>query len=537
MKLNRREGPVDEDSQTPRRAGFPEKLNKPWFRGANEQKEEGSLGDRDLRSPMRDSWGKENRHDSKPAWANDPLAPEGEVEAQSQQDFAAWKEMMKKGHAAKESVTKTPTDETFGNVPPSAGLGDGLLSPTSDQPLFGAWGQSNEDELKKPDEPKKMAKPPKKSRFFGGGAPKQEPDPMPPMSPEQPPQQPPQTHEDGEKLAFNNLMHMLRAKGSISQGHHESAFSPPASQPPLQKKKSPTPPAPKVPPGLEHKQRTPDGPPPPMSPQDNIHSPLPPSPKPRPDANSKFLMNLMKHSQPRVPFQEGQIYGQNYNQRREPQDIASLINSVSPHSGKPGRPPPGFYDNQRAFDQNNGIDISQQGPPSHKSPEEHFRPPPNIQPNDHHRGPHVPDFRFPLEPQNFGPHPPGPHHRPPSREGPGPGPPPGFMRPNVPPGFPPFGPSQNGPPPNAQIPPQMRGPPPMQFNGQPPPGFPPGPLPGMGPGQPNGRRMPSGNVHVPPGFEVYGDLQRRGVGPPPMPQSSYAQYLKQGGGPGAYQGM
>lgn len=526
-KQQRVDGDIEEELPTPRRTGFPEKLNKPWFRDANDQRSEKPFGDHDLQSPIRDSLGKENRHEQKPSWVEAPLPSATEPEPQTQQDFAAWKEAMKKGHCPKDSASKLPVNEGTGSNS-LAPVGSQPTTPAADQPLFGLWGQQSQSEEKKVDEAKKTGKPQKVSRFFGAGAPKPSSEQVAPESPQAVASQT-SPEEDENKRGFQNIMQMLRAGGSSSQSQDSPGFPPPPMQLPHHPK-DPTPPAnPRshTPDQLHH---SPHEAPNPHSPP--AVAPANPQKYPNPSRDAEFLMNLMKQQQQRPPFQEGQIYGQNYNQRREHDDITSPINDIGPQQGKLPRPPPGFFDNQRAFATNSSIDISARGPPPEKLPEDQFSPQ-HMGPREQHQGPPLPDFRFPPPPPgDFGPSPPGPHQRPPSHEGIAP--PPGFhpSRPNVPPGFPPFGPSQNGPPP-----PQMRGPPPpMHFNGPPPPGFGPQPPPGIGPQlQANGRRVPSHSI--PPGFEMYGDLQRRHGAPPPLPQSSYAQYLKQGGGPAAYQGM
>ncbi|KAL9085837.1 MAG: hypothetical protein Q9159_004502 [Coniocarpon cinnabarinum] len=550
VKLNRHrlvEGHNDEELTTPRRAGFPDKLNKPWFRNSDDPQRDSALDDRKPRNTLRDERGKDSRHESKPSWLDDPLQPEGEVEAQSQQDFAAWKEMMKRGHAANKSASETVTTDAPAKCRATDAIEDTKASPTFEQPLFGTWGQSTE-ENKKAEEQKKKAKQSKFARFFDTGAskPKEEsisPDSPGLLEPTSPP--PPQmsaaqvAHDtsDEDKKGFNNLMNLLRTKGSISQGQSESAFSPPPQTAPPHTKKF-TPPNDENITGMDASNRPQDTQSALSNSPPNHRQPRNANTKPTADPNAEFFLNLMKHSQPRAPFREGQIYGQNYGQRRESNDIASIINSVSPHPPKQQAPPPGFSDNQRAFHQNQNLDVSERGSTSEKPPNDGYPPQhplnPRLPPHEHRRLPSMPGFQFPPQPPDFGPPPPGIQHaRPPSRDGIGP--PPGFaMRPNAPPGFPQY--ALNGPP-GGQLPPHMRGPPlqspPMQFNGQPPPGLGHGPPPGIGP-QPNGQRMPGGNMHVPPGFEMYGDPQRRPGAAPPPPQSSYAHYLKQGGGPAAY---
>ena len=531
QRIKARQRQVDseehEELPTPRRVGLPEKLHKSWFRDGNDQENQKTFSDNNARGHPHDRVGKENRHEHKPSWMGDPLAQEEEeTEAQTQQDFAAWKEMMKKGHATKDSVAKTPVADEPQPGTITSGLTDALISPAADQPLFGTYGESQAEE-RKTDESKKVSKPAKVSRFFGGGAPKQQQEQVASESPKASPQ-PNDPEEDENKRGFQNILQMLRTGGNVSQEQSESAFAPPTLQLPLHSR-NPTSPSNNPPPNTDLLMHSPHERAEPTSPRHRaqVSQPLPQK-QPPPSRDAEFLINLMKQQQPRPPFQEGQIYGQNYNQRREPDDIASLINGASPLPAKHRGPPPSFLDNQRAFAHNSSIDVPSREPPRDKPPDESFGHL-HMRPNEAHQHTHgLPDFRFPLQqPHDFGPSNAGRQQRPPSGEGIPP--PPGFgVRPGIPPGFPPFGHSQNGPP-HQGGPPQVRGPPPMHFNGLPPPGFGPQPPPGIGP-QHNGRRMPSGNV--PPGFEMYGDLQRRG--PPPPPQSSYTQYLKQGGGPAAY---
>ena len=532
-KLRYRQGEAgaEDDLPTPRRTVFPEKLNKPWFRGGDASPLDQGVEGKQLRSPLHDGRMREARHEQKPSWMDDPVAMDHEPQAQNQQDFAAWKAMMKQGHAGKDSVSAQPAKQENG-LESTDRAGSQPATPGANLPIFGLWGQSEHEE-KKTDDLAKTAKPVKKSRFFGGGAQK----PSEQITPESPKPvadlQPPE--DDENKRGFMNIMQMLRAGGTNSQPQPEPGFPPPGLPIPNHQKE-PTPPShsplkPTDQPGRSpHDSNFPQSPPPQPSqeqiPANHQSAPL--------NRDTEFLLNLVKqHQQQRPPFQEGQIYGPSYNPRHQPTDIASIINGVGPQRGKPPPPPPGFYENQRAFAANHNLD-GYRNDPHDNSPDDRFQTN-HTRPDDMHRGAPLPDFRFPSHPPTgLGPSPPGPQHRPPSREGIQP--PPGFPAqrpPNAPPGFPPLGPSPHGPPPNTH----MQGPFPPHLNlGQPPPGFN-GPPPGLGP-QPqlNGRRMPSQNI--PPGFEMYGDAFQRQRGPPPPPPNTFAsQYQKQGAGPAGYGGM
>lgn len=524
VKTRQRQGDeVDDDAVTPKRSAFSEKINKPWFREANEQFTDGLLGEKPSHASVYVPRDKENHHAKKMSWLGGANSMDNEPEPRTQQDFAAWKEAMKKEQGEKSSVSKLQGGQGFGLEQDREGSQPN--TPTANPPLFGLWGQS-EDEQKKPEEAKKAGKPAKVSRFFGAGAQKAAAEPAPPEMPKSP-ASPASPEDDENRKGFQNIMQMLRAGGGNPPDPADTGSSPQAMQLPLHHK-NPTPPTNAHAQNVEQLRHSPYGTRGSESSPTQTPTNRTPPKHQTPSRDAEFFVNLLKQQRQRPRFQEGQIYGQNYDQRREPEDIASLINDVMPYQAKQTHPPPGFYDNQQAFAANNAVDLSDRLPPMDKPPQEHF-PPQNMRESESHlQGPHLPDFRFPPRPQiDFGGPPPGPHARPPSHENIAP--PPGFpsSRPNAPPGFPLYGPSQGGPP-------QMRGPPPMHFNGHPPPGFGPQAPPGINPPS-GGRRMPSQNV--PPGFEMYGDMSRRPGAPPMPPTSSYAQYVKQGGGPAAYQGI
>ena len=361
-----RQGDEDDDNvSSPKRPSFSDKLNKPWFRDAIEQKAGKNANPKDLRHGPENSWGKENRHGPKPSWMANEHKVDYEPEVQTQQDFAAWKEAYKKGHGDKVSVSKKSGKE--GTCPDTE---NGSVShpdmPAAEPPLFGLWGQA-ESEYKKPEGYKKNGKPAKVSRFFGAGA----VNPVPDQSPSDPPLLPSSpasaaVEDDENRKGFQNIMQMLRAGGTTNSPQLDLKDSRPTMQLPHHLRKS-TPPMHTHQQTSERTRRSPKDGHDTQSPQAQVPGNATPPNHQHPRRDADFLNNLMKQD-PRPPFQEGQIYGQNYHQRRDTDDITKFLSGTATEQPtKPPGLPPGMNDNQHAFAKNLENDTSIRSPAAERS--------------------------------------------------------------------------------------------------------------------------------------------------------------------------
>jgi len=557
-----------EEAEARRRA----KLDQPWFRGerriqdgADESLE--PSGDRGWRGRDRrdeKEWSRGGRVEEEPAWMKEEPV-EADLTLHTQEDFEKWKESMKGGSSQQQpepAASGRAMQETFDATPaanPAARTT--TIAPVDNDSVFNLWSEPKREEHDGQMSTPKTTTKAKSSRFqqfFGPTAQEQVPqqqqqevynEPLeqqtarsrptkqasPPIQNKPAPKTTsrPGQPQDQEALAFQNVLQMLRVGNDSAQNPSTPLFSPPSAAPePAQRTRGSSAnnqqlpqPASRQPVTARPQQSVPQPPSQPQQPQ-----PAQPAQRPPPvSRDSEFLLKLMQQpmQQNRVPFTEGQIYGQSYTNRASPGEITTLLNNLNVSHGLPitpsGPPPPGMYSNERAFaahqhvpqpprQPQHGLDdrmASAQGPHMRQQPQDDLRfqqaPPPGFDSNMH-----------------YGP----------GRQGPGPEQmvaPPGLQQqgrgPPVPPTF--YG---------QQI---MRGPAPPQASayygqGMPPPNigmspaYPPGfngpPLPNL-PGQ--GRRPPS--LQMQQGFDVYGpgggmDPARRGQ---PMQQAGqYQQYMK-----------
>lgn len=479
-----------------------------------------------------------------------------DITLHTQDDFEKWKAAMKNAdmqqgeeHEHHVTVASAPDDTFFGrdakgSMPPHPAND---LDQTDN--VFSLWSgakrEEREDSLATP----KTTSKPKSSRFagfFGPSSTEQPPQPhhqpqvaqapKPPSPSPLPavqnvaPQQSGVRTSNEDQEGFQKLMAMLRMGGGSAQNAGIMPFPAPAmpAQPGASSEQASLPQRqtsgsisqPSSQPQSRHpaSTSTPKQAPTPQSlpsAQHNAsqHAPQPQRPPPAGSRDSEFLLKLMQ--QPRVPFAEGQIYGQSYGSRNDSAEITALLNNLNVKQGQPGPPPPG--------------------------------PPPGINSHERHLPQHVMQGQprqshMPMEERMHGQGMPGHHSRPgPPEEHRFQGPP-GFEGAQFPPGMRPMPgmhPDSMAPPPGfappgrgIQAPPgyypqHMRGPLPPQpgqyYQGPPPTA---GPPPGFaGPPPPGMQRRPP-SLQMPPGFDVYGGGDRRGMpmqGPPP---AQYSQYMK-----------
>lgn len=504
---------------------------------------------------------------------------EGPVEAditlKTEADFEAWKQAMK-GNNAKDEEEMMAAESSL-----SAGSARKPAQPTAEQSnandFFNLWSEPKREALETSVSTPKTTSKPKSSRFagfFGPTAsepqhqiqePARAPSPSPP--PHVPAQQPLQaapldfgggkrTNEDQE--GFQKVMQMLRLGNGSAQNAGALPFGGPPStshqaapqqqaasrrqtsveiaQPqqqmqPQPSRQSTAPTAKQNPAAQQPLPRQTINPPMPAKqtqPPPNAESQRPPPPVNR---DSEFLLKLMQ--QPRVPFAEGQIYGQGYNSRKDPAEIASLLGNLNvggqrgPALSSSGLPP-GMQFEERGYppyqQQMQGrpkqppqmhMDDRTAGMPSRQLPphdEQRFQqqaPPPGFDPRQHLGRQMMPESVAP--PPGFG-------------RGPGPQPP---QPPQMPPGF--FQ-QQRGMPHGQQVPPPGYYPqamPPSAGIPNLPPGFMQGLPPGMPPPPQQSRRHPS--MSMQPGFDVHGGIDvypnpPRGV--QQQQQQQYQQYMK-----------
>ena len=487
-------------------------------------------------------------------------------QSHTQDDFQKWKEQMKAGSSDPETKVAETEDKPI-DFDPTIGTSIGsavtaLDAGATDQ-FFGLWGDTKREEKKAgagSSTPKSSVAKSKSSRFAGFFAPppqeipSQLPKPASPPPAQSPTQQTPQKNTVEDQVGFQRMMSMLRMGGNSSQPQSTGGFAPPATVPPPNTAQSASIVIPDSPNNIWNASSRDV-----LKSPDQIRSPRPPSMSQPPNSaaradppsrDSEFLLNLMQH--PRAPFAEGQIYGQSYN-RNQTDDISALLSNIAAKPQAPPRikgPPPGLFNNDGAFAMNQNID-------SHIMPGQRFRRPTietmevmddrftpgtfpkrrsppheklHQQQSDHHRIQQTPSFD--LKPPSW------PQHSIPSRTQAtheSLAPPPGFLatRAPAPPGFFQF-PGVNALPQRAR-PPGLRQPPPAQQH--PTPFF--APAQGYVPPEVQARR-PQGYGQGPqPGLEALADAARRAQLPPtqPLGQAQYAQYLKQFGNAGAYQGV
>jgi len=498
---------------------------------------------------------------------------EADITLKTEADFEAWKQAMK-GNNAKDEEDMIAAESSL-----AAGLARKPTQPTTEPSsandlTFNLWSEPKREERETSVSTPKTTSKPKSSRFagfFGPTAPEpqqqqmQEPARAP--SPTPPPHVPAPISSqaapldfggnrprDEDQEGFQKVMQMLRLGNGSAQNTGILPFGgpPPASQAvptqetssrrqtsvdgvqPQQQQQQPQPqrqhvvtsakPHPTQQPLSKQSTQTTQSTNP-QIPSKQILQPTHPDPqRPAPPVNrdSEFLLKLMQ--QPRVPFAEGQIYGQGYNSRKDPAEIASLLGNLN--VGQRGQvlgPPPGMQlDDRGGYTQYQQMQsrskqppqmhmddraTGMQGRPMPPQDEQRFQPqpPPGFDPRQHLSRPMMPDGVSP----------------PPGFASQGRGPPP----PQMPPGFYQsrgMMPGQPGPP--GYYPQAM--PPNAGMPGLPP-GFMQGPPPGMPQSQQRRRHPSMGSMQ--PGFDVNGGIdvypgnhQPRGVQQP----QQYQQYMK-----------
>ena len=526
--------------------------------GADESLE--PSGDRGWRGRDRHDekeWSRGGRVEDEPAWMKEEPV-EADLTLHTQEDFEKWKESMKGSSQQQQEPASggRSMQETFSATPVAIpATRTSTIAPVDNDSVFNLWSEPKREEHDGQLSTAKTTTKAKSSRFqhfFGPTTQEQAPqqsqqemynEPLEqptarsqPPKPASPPVQatplPKPTARSGqphdqEALAFQNVLQMLRVGNDSAQNSSTPLFSPPSAAPEVtQRVRGPSannPPLSQPTARQTHTARPPQTvPQPPNQPQQSQPSQRPP-PVSR---DSEFLLKLMQQpmQQNRVPFTEGQIYGQSYTNRASPGEITTLLNNLNVSHGLPITPsgpvPPGMYSNERAY-------AAHQHVPQPPRQPQHGHEDRMVNPGVHMRQQPQEDHRFQqAPPPGFDPN----MHYGPGRQGPGPeqmGATPGLQQqargPPVPPTF--YG---------QQI---MRGPAPPQASayygqGMPPPnvgmspayppgftGLPPQAMPGQG------RRPPS--LQMQQGFDVYGaggDPNRRGQ---PMQQAGqYQQYMK-----------
>ncbi|KAI9725199.1 MAG: hypothetical protein M1828_003380 [Chrysothrix sp. TS-e1954] len=589
----------DEEGEDRRRSGFGRaaKFEQPWTRNGNGLKDAKDnepakeINDRSWRDPPR-----RKEQDTAGDGAFSFISGVTKTAEPTQDDFLKWKQAMKAGGAgpsaqdaapstSEKVVTESTDAATKSGHPPAPPLLD------TGKGLFGIYGDSNGDE-KKSDSPAGVrvtsGSKPKPSRFqniFGASKPQETS--IETQTPASAPLEKPQASAE-DQMGFQRMMEKLRMGNSQSQGPQAEGIgmgplqaTPDADTINMPSQKHSTQRGPSPPQSSANQHPNPFGAPPPP----HLQQQQPQRGRPNlPSRDSEFLMNLMRQQQggPQSPFLEGQIYGQSYN-RKSPGFFGEPGPAI-PQQEKPRGPPPGLFGNNQAFASNQGVE-------SRLPHGMHAHPPPGPQADQFNRATGTANVSPPLQSmqqlrhiQHQAPGPPlSPHLQgmPPSwpgpyashhDHGPPPSPPPGFLQPanrSPPPGFFPYGSSGHGPQhpshqqqqpqPHLQQQQQHRRMPSGPYFNPPPPGFshpppqfhqlPPHlqqqqqqqPARGNNDQQAAARRPPSQTL--PPGYDAgFPDVARRsglgaGGAPPPPPQGQYAQYLKQGGGMGAYGGM
>lgn len=574
-----------EEAESRRRA----KLDQPWFRGGKiesgglEESIEPSIERGGWRDRERDrrgdrgeqrNWQSGGRVEQDPQWLKEgPI--EADITLKTEADFEAWKQAMK-GNNAKDEEDMIAAESSL-----AAGLARKTTQPITEAGsgandlTFNLWSEPKREERETSVSTPKTTSKPKSSRFAGFFGPtatepqQQMQEPARAPSPTPPPYVPAALSSqaapldfggskprDEDQEGFQKVMQMLRLGNGSAQNTGILPFGgpPPAAQavPPqqtssrrqtsvdaveaLQQQHNQSHPQRQhtIPSAKPHSIQQP------LSNQSTQNTqstnpsilqkqaqqptnPEPQRPAPPVNRDSEFLLKLMQ--QPRVPFAEGQIYGQGYNNRKDPAEIASLLGNLNvgqrgqvlgpppgmqlddrggyaPYQQMQGRPkqPPQMHMDDRAVMQ------SRQMPPQD---EQRFQPqpPPGFDSRQHLSRPMMPEGVPP--PPGFGPQGRGP--QPPQM-------PPGFFQ--QPRGMPPLpghpGYYNSAMPPNAGMPPGF---PPGFMQGPPPPGMP----------QSQQRRRHPSMGSMQPGFagdggiDVYpGNHQPRGMQQP----QQYQQYMK-----------
>lgn len=581
---DQRDGGVSLDGANNRRSGPPRggKLDQPWFRDTaradqkDNARHEGN-GETSWRERERNriAPAREEREDRQPEWMQDTPSEEPE---HTFEDFAKWRERMK--------AADKPSDEstTATSAPQESSSSQSTVPVKEADPklkipeggLFGVWGEAKRDgEALTP----KVTSKPKSSRFAGFFAPKEEtPQDLPiehnsPLVEARAHAQP----KDEDQEGFQRMMNMLRLGGTPSQGPQQQGIGLPPPNPPMEQKMPPMHMFGQGHMDMQPKPRTSDMPAMPQSHQrgSNVedgliardlftrpsaqnqpqqsHQQLAASRPPqqrahqqsmepaRKDNDSDFLLKLIQQPRASPAFNEGQIYGQNYQQRSTSSEVNNILNGYAsrPVEAKARGPPPGFASNanEQAFRSNGLAGMSPLADDDRFQPQQRYvqdqhraplsqyeqagmfarqqeskshdvRPPPGFSngprpapqsmphgssaylshqppPQQQQQQPHqhsIPQQQHQMMPQRHLQHLPQQHQL----RNPMPSQPPGFGMPMQMPG-PPSYPQQQ------QMPPQRR------------------------------PTNPSSMV-APPGYEGYGDMARRG------PAMNYPSYLDQRGG-------
>jgi hypothetical protein len=542
-------------------------------RGWRERERRADRGERNDRGDR--DWQRGGRAEQDPQWMREDSKAE-ELAMHTQEDFEKWKQSMKGGaHDEDDEHQASSTNVMFDSgvvqaAVVSSGKQVSLGDPTS---VFNLWSEPRREEREGSVSTPKTASKPKSSRFtsfFGPTAsePISQPhqqiqhsqpreqvavqestyskapssSPPPPLASSASERQAP-VGENNEALAFQKVLQMLKVGNGLSQvgdGHGASrAF---ASAPMPQQLPVPT--------VVSSQTRAPRSisiasAQPPPAPTRNVQSAAPQllpaqhaeqaqqfqqaqqaQRPPVDNRNSEFLLKLMQQPQQvRTPFTEGQIYGQSYNQQKNPGELAALLNNLNlSHGGPPQQvsgPPSGMHKQDRHYTPQQhmasqvtqaqvGVDERIAGMHPRHLPTEEHRFPPGFQ-----QGLLFPNGRSMTMPEILPvPHLPPSQGLPPhlihqqGRAGP---PPPGFYNPQ---------PQRGG------LPPQYygQGLPPHLMAAHMPQSYIPQPPPGMQ--QQQGRRPPS--IQMQPGFDIYANIEavrREHPGQQILP-GQYPQYMK-----------
>lgn len=402
-----RDGGVSLDGTSNRRSGPPRggKLDQPWFRDTarGEPKESGrheGNGESSWRERERNrvAPGREERSDRQPEWMQDTVMEEPE---HTFDDFAKWKERMKAGTNEQDDKSLY-SNTTAASAPREASTSQSIAPGKEAEPkttipeggVFGVWGEAKRDgEILTP----KVTSKPKSSRFAGFFAPKEETPQETALELTSPIieawRQPPPKDEDQE--GFQRMMNMLRLGGTLSQGPQKQGIGEPPPNPLMEQKLPPMhmfgheqgvaqpKPRPRDMPAMPQSHHpgnnVEDGlvtrhvltSPPAQSQQQQSHQPLaasrppqqrthqPPSEPARNNNDSDFLLKLIQQPRASPAFNEGQIYGQNYQQRSTSSEVNNVLNGYAsrPIEPKARGPPPGFPSttSEQAFRSSNGL--------------------------------------------------------------------------------------------------------------------------------------------------------------------------------------
>lgn len=546
-------------------------------RGWRERERRGDRADRGDRD-----WQRGGKVEQDPQWMREDPKQE-DFSMHTQEDFEKWKQAMKGGPQNEDNGNQATTSNamfdsgTLQAATASSGKSATLDDPTS---VFGMWSEPKREERESSVSTPKTTSKQKSSRFtsfFGPTA--TEPNAQPsqqiqqshqpqPMLAQEPrhavrSSSPPRAEmtspaaqrsapgeENNEALAFQKVLQMLKVGNGPSQGSGGGGgggISLPFTSSPTPQQTPVSATAPEQIRGPRPNSISAGQKPyvPTRSAQSIASQPIPaqhaqhaqqpqqaqqPQRPPIDNRNSEFLLKLMQQpQQTRTPFAEGQIYGQSYNQQKNPGELTALLNNLNlSHGGPPQQvsgPPPGMYKQERqplpqqqmppqVKQAQVGVDERMAGMHPRHMPAEEHRFPPGFQ-----QGMHFPGGRpMQLPEQLQMPHlPPGqalpPHLM--HQQGRGGPPPPGF-----------YNQQSQVPGMRGGIPSQYygQGLPPHLMSAQIPQGFHPQPPPGMQ--QHQGRRPPS--MQMQPGFDIYANIEaaRRDHPGQQLPPGQYPQYMK-----------